>query len=149
MGNIFFILLILLLNLTHCANTVQKSYCNVEVNKSLSKNDPKWFKKKENQEYNFIVKNKEYSGDKNLAQTKNLFISEIILANQVADDFMSCEDQNKALFTIRNSDSESINNLKNGKIIKNLVKGYRISNNETIEEDGKFTNYLRIIKLKK
>ena len=139
----------LLLNLTHCANTVQKSYCNVEVNKSLSKNDPKWFKKKENQEYNFIVKNKEYSGDKNLAQTKNLFISEIILANQVADDFMSCEDQNKALFTIRNSDSESINNLKNGKIIKNLVKGYRISNNETIEEDGKFTNYLRIIKLKK
>ena len=144
-----FILLILLLNLTHCANTVQKSYCNVEVNKSLSKNDPKWFKKKENQEYNFIVKNKEYSGDKNLAQTKNLFISEIILANQVADDFMSCEDQNKALFTIRNSDSESINNLKNGKIIKKLVKGYRISNNETIEEDGKFTNYLRIIKLKK
>ena len=144
-----FILLILLLNLTHCANTVQKSYCNVEVNKSLSKNDPKWFKKKENQEYNFIVKNKEYSGDKNLAQTKNLFISEIILANQVADDFMSCEDQNKALFTIRNSDSESINNLKNGKIIKNLVKGYRISNNETIEEDGKFTNYLRIIKLLK
>jgi len=144
-----FILLILLLNLTHCANTVQKSYCNVEVNKSLSKNDPKWFKKKENQEYNFIVKNKEYSGDKNLAQTKNLFISEIILANQVADDFMSCEDQNKALFTIRNSDSESINKLKNGKIIKNLVKGYRISNNETIEEDGKFTNYLRIIKLKK
>ena len=144
-----FILFILLLNLTHCANTVQKSYCNVEVNKSLSKNDPKWFKKKENQEYNFIVKNKEYSGDKNLAQTKNLFISEIILANQVADDFMSCEDQNKALFTIRNSDSESINNLKNGKIIKNLVKGYRISNNETIEEDGKFTNYLRIIKLKK
>jgi len=144
-----FILLILLLSLTHCANTVQKSYCNVEVNKSLSKNDPKWFKKKENQEYNFIVKNKEYSGDKNLAQTKNLFISEIILANQVADDFMSCEDQNKALFTIRNSDSESINNLKNGKIIKNLVKGYRISNNETIEEDGKFTNYLRIIKLKK
>ena len=144
-----FILLILLLNLTHCANTVQKSYCNVEVNKSLSKNDPKWFKKKENQEYNFIVKNKEYSGDKNLAQTKNLFISEIILANQVADDFMSCEDQNKALFTIRNSDSESINNLKNGKIIKNLVKGYRISNNETIEEDEKFTNYLRIIKLKK
>ena len=78
-----------------------------------------------------------------------MFISEIILANQVADDFMSCEDQNKALFTIRNSDSESINNLKNGKIIKNLVKGYRISNNETIEEDGKFTNYLRIIKLKK
>lgn len=144
-----FILFILLLNLTHCANTVQKSYCNVEVNKSLSKNDPKWFKKKENQEYNFIVKNKESSGDKNLAQTKNLFISEIILANQVADDFMSCEDQNKALFTIRNSDSESINNLKNGKIIKNLVKGYRISNNETIEEDGKFTNYLRIIKLKK
>ena len=144
-----FILLILLLNLTHCANTVQKSYCNVEVNKSLSKNDPKWFKKKENQEYNFIVKNKEYSGDKNLAQTKNLFISEIILSNQVADDFMSCEDQNKALFTIRNSDSESINNLKNGKIIKNLVKGYRISNNETVEEDGKFTNYLRIIKLKK
>ena len=119
------------------------------INKSFSKTNPSWFNKNENQEYNYIVKNKESSGDENLAQTKNLLVSEIILSNQVAQDFMSCDDQNKALYTIRNSDIEGINNLKNGKIIKNLVKGYKISNNETIEEDGKFTNYLRIIKLKK
>ena len=30
-----------------------------------------------------------------------------------------------------------------------MVKGYKISNNETVSENGKFTNYLRVIKLKK
>ena len=62
---------------------------------------------------------------------------------------MNCEDQNKALYTIRNSGSDGLEKLKNGKIIKNLIQGYKISNNETIEENAKFTNYLRIIKLRK
>ena len=62
---------------------------------------------------------------------------------------MNCEDQNKALYTIRNSGSDGLGKLQNGKIIKNLIQGYKISNNETIEENGKFTNYLRIIKLRK
>ena len=105
--------------------------------------------KKENEEYNYIVKNKESSGNRDLAQTKNLLVSEIILANKTASDFMSCENQNKALYTIRNSDLDGINQIQNGKIIKNLIKGYSISNNETIEDDGKFTNYLRIIRLRK
>ena len=33
---------------------------------------------------------------------KILLVSEIILANKTAPDFMSCKDQNKALYTIRN-----------------------------------------------
>ena len=33
---------------------------------------------------------------------------------------MNCDDQNKALYTIRNSNVSEINKLKNGKIIKNL-----------------------------
>ena len=41
------------------------------------------------------------------------------------------------------------NSVANGKIIKNLIQGYNISNSETIKSDGKFTNYLRIIKLRK
>ena len=84
-----------------------------------------------------------------MAQTKNLLVSEIILANKTASDFMSCKDQNKALYTIRNSDLDGVSKIQNGKIIRNLIQGYNISNSETIESDGKFTNYLRIIKLRK
>lgn len=144
-----FLYLLLFVFLTNCANTTISSSCKIKINKSVAKNDPDWFKEKENQEYNYIVKNKEFSGDGNLAEGKNILISEIILANKIADDFMNCEDQNKALYTIRNSGSDGLEKLKNGKIIKNLVQGYKISNNETIEENGKFTNYLRIIKLRK
>ena len=142
------LLLISLIFLYNCAKPLQTS-CSIKINKSLSKNDPAWFKKKENQEYNYIVKNKESSGDKDLAQTKNLLVSEIILANKTASDFMSCKDQNKALYTIRNSDLDGVSKIQNGKIIRNLIQGYNISNSETIESDGKFTNYLRIIKLRK
>ena len=144
-----FLYLLLFFFLTNCANTTISSSCKIKINKSIAKNDPDWFKEKESQEYNYIVKNKEFSGDDNLAKDKNILISEIILANKIADDFMNCEDQNKALYTIRNSDSDGLEKLKNGKIIKNLIQGYKISNNETIEEDGKFTNYLKIIKLRK
>ena len=144
-----FLYLLLFVFLTNCANTTISSSCKIKINKSIAKNDPDWFKEKESQEYNYIVKNKEFSGDGNLAKDKNILISEIILANKIADDFMSCEDQNKALYTIRNSGSDGLEKLKNGKIIKNLIQGYKISNNETIEKNGKFTNYLRIIKLRK
>ncbi len=144
-----FLYLLIFIFLTNCANTTISSSCKIKINKSIAKNDPDWFKKKEKQEYNYIVKNKEFSGDGNLAKEKNILISEIILANKIADDFMNCEDQNKALYTIRNSGSDGLEKLENGKIIKNLIQGYKISNNETIEENGKFTNFLRIIKLKK
>ena len=144
-----FLYLLIFVFLTNCANTTISSSCKIKINKSIAKNDPDWFKEKENQEYNYIVKNKEFSGDGNLAKNKNILISEILLANKIADDFMNCEDQNKALYTIRNSASDGLGKLQNGKIIKNLIQGYKISNNETIEENGKFTNYLRIIKLRK
>ena len=144
-----FLYLLIFVFLTNCANTTISSSCKIKINKSIAKNDPDWFKKKEKQEYNYIVKNKEFSGDGNLAKEKNILISEIILANKIADDFMNCEDQNKALYTIRNSGSDGLEKLENGKIIKNLIQGYKISNNETIEENGKFTNFIRIIKLKK
>ena len=144
-----FLYLLIFVFLTNCANTTISSSCKIKINKSIAKNYPDWFKKKEKQEYNYIVKNKEFSGDGNLAKEKNILISEIILANKIADDFMNCEDQNKALYTIRNSGSDGLEKLENGKIIKNLIQGYKISNNETIEENGKFTNFLRIIKLKK
>ena len=42
------LLLISLLFLYNCAKPLQTS-CSVKINKSLSKNDPAWFKKKENQ----------------------------------------------------------------------------------------------------
>ncbi len=144
-----FLYLLIFVFLTNCANTTITSTCKIKINKLIEKNDPDWFKEKENQEYNYIVKNKEFSGDAKLAETKNILISEIILANKIADDFMNCDDQNKALYTIRNSNINEINNLKNGKIIENLVKGYKITNNQTIEDDGKHVNFIRLIKIKK
>lgn len=141
--------LFLIIFLTNCANTTKLSSCKIKINKSISKNDPDWFKEKENQEFNFIVKNKEFSGDASLAETKNIMVSEIILANKIANDFMKCEDQNKILITIRNSNLEEIDKLQNGKIIKNLVSGYKIVENQTIEDNGKYTSYLKLIKLKK
>ena len=110
-----FLYLLLFVFLTNCANTTISSSCKIKINKSIAKNDPDWFKEKENQEYNYIVKNKEFSGDGGLAEDKNILISEIILANKIADDFMNCEDQNKALYTIRNSGSDGLEKLKNGK----------------------------------
>ena len=42
-------------------------------------------------------------GDSKLAETKNMYISEILLANKIAEDFMSCSDQNSSIKYIRNS----------------------------------------------
>ena len=95
------LLLISLLFLYNCAKPLQTS-CSIKINKSFSKNDPTWFKKKENQEYNYIVKNKESSGDKDLAQTKNLLVSEIILANKTAPDFMSCNTSFENVLNVEN-----------------------------------------------
>ena len=144
-----FLYLLIFVFLTNCANTAIISSCKIKINKSIEKIDPDWFKEKENQEYSYVVKNKEFSGDAKLAETKNILVSEIILANKIADDFMNCDDQNKALYTIRNSNISEINKLKNGKIIENLVKGYKITNKQTIEDDGKHINYIRLVKIRK
>ena len=82
---------------------VKVKSCNVKQYLSLEETDPEWFKESDNEEFYYIVKNKEYSGDSKLAETKNMYISEILLANKIAEDFMSCSDQNSSIKYIYSS----------------------------------------------
>ena len=85
-----------------------------------------------------------------LSKKEKAFISEILLANKIADDFMSCSDQNKAFSYIRNSkDINELQKFKNGKLIKNLIGQFDIEKNMTIEGNNKFISYIKIIKVKK
>ena len=102
MKNIFFI--ILLVFLTQCSTSSpqvktspsENISCKVKQNFSSEETDPEWFIEKEDEEFYYIVKNKEYSGDSELAKIKNIYISEILLANKIAEDFMN---KLKDLFT--------------------------------------------------
>ena len=98
----------------------------------------------------YIVKNKEYSGDSKLAETKNMYISEILLANKIAEDFMSCSDQNSSIKYIRNSKNfNDVQMFKNGQLVKNLNGQFKIEENIIIEGNNKFISYLKFKKLKK
>jgi hypothetical protein len=122
----------------------------VKKNLSVEKTDPKWFVEKENEEFYYIVKNKEYSGDSKLAETKNMYISEILLANKIAEDFMSCSDQNSSIKYIRNSkNSNDVQMFKNGQLVKNLNGQFKIEESIIIEGNNKFISYLKFKKLKK
>ncbi len=144
-------LFILFIVINQCTTSAPRIIsCKIDKNLSSEKTDPKWFIEKENGEFYYIVKNKEYSGDAKLAEVKNRYISEILLANKIADDFMSCSDQNKAFSYIRNSkDINELQKYKNGKLIKNLIGQFDIEKNVTIEGNNKFTSYIKIIKVKK
>jgi hypothetical protein len=149
MKNVFFIILLVFLNQCSTSSPQVKS-CKVKQNSSLEKNDPEWFIEKEDEEFYYIIKNKEYSGDSDLAETKNIYISEILLANKIAEDFMSCPDQNSAIKYIRNSKNYSdVQMFKSGQLIKNLNGQFKIEENLTIEANNKFISYLKIKKLKK
>jgi hypothetical protein len=144
-------LFILFIVINQCTTSAPRIIsCKIDKNLSSEKTDPKWFIEKENGEFYYVVKNKEYSGDAKLAEVKNRYISEILLANKIADDFMSCSDQNKAFSYIRNSkDINELQKFKNGKLIKNLIGQCDTENNVTIEENNKFISYIKIVKVKK
>ena len=131
MKNIFFIILFIFLN--QCSTSspqVKVKPCNVKQYLSLEETDPEWFKESDNEEFYYIVKNKEYSGDSKLAETKNMYISEILLANKIAEDFMSCSDQNSSIKYIRNSkNSNDVQMFKNGHLVKNLNGQFKIEEN--------------------
>ena len=151
MKNIFFIILFIFLN--QCSTSspqVKVKPCNVKQYLSLEETDPEWFKESDNEEFYYIVKNKEYSGDSKLAETKNMYISEILLANKIAEDFMSCSDQNSSIKYIRNSkNSNDVQMFKNGQLVKNLNGQFKIEENIIIEGNNKFISYLKFKKLKK
>ena len=124
-----FLYLLLFVFLTNCANTTISSRCKIKRNISIAKNDPDWFNEKESQEYNYIVKNEEFSGDGNLAKDKNIFISEIILANKTTEILHGTKaalDSEKIAKSIFKEDSTGVNlpNININKIIlnKNIVE---------------------------
>tara|TARA_B100001059_G_scaffold95477_1_gene94674 strand:- start:51 stop:506 length:456 start_codon:yes stop_codon:yes gene_type:complete len=151
MKNIFFIILLFFLN--QCSTSspeVKIKPCNVKQNFAFEETDPEWFKENDDEEFYYIVKNKEYSGDSKLAEIKNMYISEILLANKIAKDFMSCSDQNSAIKYIRNSkNSSEVQMFKNGQLVTNLNGQFKIERNITIEGNNKFISYLKFKKLKK
>ena len=149
MNKVYLILILLFLNQCSTSSPQVKS-CKVKKNLSVEKTDPKWFVEKENEEFYYIVKNKEYSGDSKLAETKNMYISEILLANKIAEDFMSCADQNSSIKYIRISkNSNDVQMFKNGQLVKNLNGQFKIEENIIIEANNKFISYLKFKKLKK
>ena len=125
MNKVYLILILLFLNQCSTSSPQVKS-CKVKKNLSVEKTDPKWFVEKENEEFYYIVKNKEYSGDSN------------------------CSDQNSSIKYIRNSkNSNDVQMFKNGQLVKNLNGQFKIEESVIIEGNNKFISYLKFKKLKK
>lgn len=134
---------------SNASNVIKK--CFLQSSVSESKEDPLWFKDfKYNKSYLFRVRNKEKSGSSILAEKKNIIIAKLKLANLIASDFMSCEDQNQMIKFARSSNSKNqLSKIENSKLIDNIVSGFDVVNKEIFETDGVFTSYVIISKFKK
>ena len=140
---------ILILFVTACS-TSQKRNCVLE-NSLINTKDPIWFKDINfNKDYLYRVRNKESSGEKTLAKQKNLIIAKLKMANLVATDFMTCEDQNQMVEFVRSSNTiNQLSKIKNNRLIDNIISGYEIINEEIHEHNSVFTSYILISKTKK
>ena len=150
---IFFTLAICLI-LSACTTVKSNSILNTCILKTSAvdeTSDPKWFKTfSYNQTFFYKIKNKEKSADKKLAEQKNLIIAKLKLANLIAQDFMTCNDQNQMVDFVRNSSSDKeLSKVKNSRLINNITSGFKTEINETINQDGVYINYIVISKLKK
>ncbi len=135
-------------------NMPEAQLSGLEANKeNISQNDPeepKWFSEMTSESFNYVVKNAEMSSDKELAELKNIAISEILLANKIENKFMTISDQAQYIDMIRDADNfSSVNELMNNKLIESIISGYTIKSSETIQYEAGFINYLYLSKLKK
>ena len=126
----------------------------VEANKdNISKDDPSppdWFEKNSSENFDYVLKNAEMSSNKELAELKNIAISEILLANKIEVEFMTINDQIQYIDMIRNADNEvSVKKFMKNKIVTDIVSGYKINANETLKYENGYINYLFISKIKK
>ena len=153
-----FIFLILFLPLLGCvastANNPPNELSGYSANNSsINVSDeppPKWFTKEDPEDFDYIIKNAEMSSSKEFAESKNLLISEILLANKIESNFMSDVDQQSVINAIR--DSSTNNQLKkyqNNKMVKSIISGYSIENQISMKYSTGYINYIFLKKLKK
>ena len=119
-----------------------------EIEKRLP--PPVWFATAVNDGFYFVVKNAEKSGSKKLAETKNLLISEIVLANIIQQEFMTSTDQKAIIKSIRASSSlGEIKKYMDNQYVKAIISGYVVEHIETLPYDTGFINYVSIKHIKK
>ena len=110
---------------------------------------PAWFATATDDAFFFVIKNAEKSGSKKLAETRNLLISEILLANTIQKDFMTSSDQEAVVKSIRASSSiEDIKKYMNNPYVESIVPGYTVEHSETQPYDTGFISYISIKRIK-
>jgi hypothetical protein len=111
---------------------------------------PVWFTTEVDDAFFFTVKNAEKSGSKELAETKNLLISEILLANTIQQEFMTLADQKAVIKSIRASSSlKDIKAYTGNQYVKSILSAYSVENSETLPYDTGFISYISIKQIKK
>ena len=111
---------------------------------------PVWFTAEVDDAFFFVVKNAEKSGSKELAETKNLLISEILLANTIQQEFMTLADQKAVIKSIRASSSlKDIKGYTGNQYVNSIISAYSVENSETLPYDSGFISYISIKKIKK
>jgi hypothetical protein len=110
---------------------------------------PAWFITDVDDAFYFVVKNTEKSGSKNLSETKNLLISEILLANTMQQEFMTSTDQKAIIKSIRASSSlGEIKKYMDNQYVKAIISGYAVEHSVTLPYDTGFINYVSIKHIK-
>ena len=153
-----FIFLILFLPLLGCVTSTANNPPNElsgynANNSSINVSDeppPKWYTKEDPEDFDYIIKNAEMSSSKEFAESKNLLISEILLANKIETNFMSDVDQQSVISAIRNSSTNNqLKKYQNNKMVKNIILGYSVENQISMKYSTGYINYIFLKKLKK
>ena len=137
---------IILLPLAGCVSTNAN-------NSSINISDdppPKWYTREDPEDFDYIIKNAEMSSNKEFAESKNLLISKILLANKIESNFMTNTDQQNVINAIRNSSSnDQLRNYQNNKMVNSIILGYSVVNQKSMKYSTGYINYIFLKKIKK
>ena len=111
---------------------------------------PKWYTREDPEDFDYIIKNAEMSSNKEFAESKNLLISKILLANKIESNFMTNTDQQNVINAIRNSSSnDQLRNYQNNKMVNSIILGYSVVNQKSMKYSTGYINYIFLKKIKK
>ena len=111
---------------------------------------PKWYTREDPEDFDYIIKNAEMSSNKEFAESKNLLISKILLANKIESNFMTNTDQQNVISAIRNSSSnDQLRNYQNNKMVNSIILGYSVVNQKSMKYSTGYINYIFLKKIKK
>ena len=110
----------------------------------------KWYTREDPEDFDYIIKNAEMSSNKEFAESKNLLISKILLANKIESNFMTNTDQQNVISAIRNSSSnDQLRNYQNNKMVNSIILGYSVVNQKSMKYSTGYINYIFLKKIKK